>query len=180
VKSLTVALGAMIAASALVYLNESDVTDEADLVAPKEARRGAETAKMDGVVNEKPANVLITESINESLNDAITKERDRTASLAKLNLFRVLEAPPAAAVVAPQVAPPSTPVIMPAPAFSFLGSFTEGAELQAIIQIGEKVEFVKPSQVIAGFRVDSVDSNALGWTHEPTSIKGLLRARVAK
>jgi hypothetical protein len=87
-----------------------------------------------------------------------------------------LEQPPpppvaAAAVVAPPV------VVPPAPSFVFLGSFKEGAELQAILQVGEAVEFVKPNQLIAGFRVDSVDTGVLRWTHEATATKGLLQAR---
>jgi hypothetical protein len=175
VKGLTLALGAVVATSALVYLNPGDVSDEADLVSPRPAR---------SIVVDPPARsstdpvTPAPPSIGVVDIEPLARLRDREASLAKTNLFRMLEAPPAPAPAAPPpLAAEPVAVVTPKPSFIFLGSFKEGAELQAIIQVGEKVEFVQANQVIAGFRVDDVSASALSWTHEPTSTKGLLQAR---
>jgi hypothetical protein len=175
VKGLTLALGAVVATSALVYLNPGEVSEEADLVSPRSVR---------SIVLDSPARATADPVAPMSVNtgtaetDSPVRPRDREASLAKTNLFRMLEAPP---VQAPASPPPAAaePVaaVTPKPNFIFLGSVKEGSELQAIIQVGEKVEFVQPNHVIAGFRVDEVSSGALSWTHESTSTKGLLQAR---
>lgn len=184
-KSLTLALGAMVAASAAVYLSTGDVSNEVDLVAPRPARQsgdGSAPISTPTVNVESPAQKGSPNNADgRSENDFVASERDRGAGVAKLNLFRALEAPPAAAPSSPVAAQPA-PVKPPppAPTFGFLGSFKERDELQAIVQVGEDIVFVKPSQIVGGFRVDSVDSNALGWTHEPTATKGFLQARTVK
>jgi hypothetical protein len=178
-KVLTLALGAVVATSAIVYLNAADVSEEADLVAPRQERRiaGVDKATVEIDQIEKP-NV---DQSDISANGGIALERDRTASMAKINLFRVLEAPSVVtAAVAQPVAPAPAPPPTPTPNFVFLGSFREGAELNGIVQVGEQVEFVKPSQLLAGFRIDAVETATLGWTHEPSATKGILRARPVK
>ena len=185
-KVITLALGAMVATSAAVYLTAGDGNDEADLVAPRTAARTVVTpaAPESPLAPAAPAaaNPDVVAKADEALTELVSKERDPDAATAKTNLFRALESPPV--VAAPEVAPaavaPPPPPAAPNPTFVFLGSFREGAELNAIVQDGEKVEFVKPNQIIAGYRVDSIDANAISWTHERTATKGLLRARVAK
>jgi hypothetical protein len=175
VKGLTLALGAVVATSALVYLNPGDGPEEADLVSPRSARSIVVDTAARVAVDPVPPMSVTTATVE---TESLTRPRDREASLAKTNLFRMLEAPPVQAPTAPPpVAAEPVAAMTPKPAFIFLGSFNEGSELQAIIQVGEKIEFVQPNQVIAGFRVDQVSSGALTWTHEPTSTKGLLQAR---
>ena len=185
-KVITLALGALVATSAAVYLTVGDGNDEADLVAPRTAqpveRMVVTPVEPAAPVPAMAANPDALAKADESLTELLSKERDPDAATAKTNLFRALESPPvvAAPVVAPVVVAPPPPPVAPNPTFVFLGSFREGAELNAIVQDGEKVEFVKPNQIIAGYRVDSIDANAINWTHERTATKGLLRARVAK
>jgi hypothetical protein len=196
-KVVTLALGALVATSAAVYLTAGDNNDEADLVAD---RPGGRVVTAPAVVpTQIPAQIpaqsnnseAITKTdaakigaatVDETYGELVAKERDPEASRAKANLFRALESPPvvAAPVVAPVEVAPRPPVVTPNPTFIFLGSFREGAELNAILQVGEKIEFVKASEIVAGFRVDSVDSGTLSWTHEQTATKGQLRARLAK
>jgi hypothetical protein len=182
VKGLTIALGAVVAASALVYLNPEEIPEGADLVAPLQQQRGASVEIPGSAEPSKSVAASRNASVEKTddLDERIPRDRDRAASLAKTNLFRVLEVP--AVVVPPPPAPPveRVPAVTPTPTFSFLGSFNAGAELQAIVQIGEIVELIKPNQIVTGFRIDSIDSGSLGWTHEPTATKGLLRARVIK
>jgi hypothetical protein len=196
-KVITLALGALVATSAAVYLTAGDSNDEADLVAdrpggrvvstpattPTQAQAQATMAPNNNEAISKTDGAKIgAATADEAFGDLVAKERDPEASTAKANLFRVLESPPvvAAPVVAPVEVAPRPPVVTPNPTFVFLGSFREGAELNAILQVGEKIEFVKANQIISGFRVDSVDSGALSWTHEQTATKGQLRARLAK
>jgi hypothetical protein len=178
-KGLTLALGAVVAATAVIYLNEGSVADEADLVAPR-SQRAAVVDAPEKTMPEPPkaAGAIPSEQATSPTPDFVLRERDKEASIAKTNLFRALESPPviqAAASPVETVAP--APVVTPKPNFTFLGSFKEGAELQAIIQVGEKVEFVQRNQIITGFRIDSVDSGALSWSHEPSATKGRLLAR---
>jgi hypothetical protein len=180
VRALTLALGAVVATSALVYLNPASESEEADLVAPRPQRATAvekvETTPQPGV---EPSTGDTVKPIS-SESETTTPGRDRHASFAKTNLFRMLETPPVpVAVTAPAVADVA-PVVTPKPTFVFLGSFKEGDQLQAIVQVGDRVEFVEPNQIVAGFRIDAVKPDALSWTHEPTSTKGLLQARGVK
>ena len=179
-KVLTLALGAVVATSALVYLNPASESEEADLVAPRPQRatvvEKVEAPAQPGVEPSTVDKVKPTSSESETT----TLGRDRLASLAKTNLFRMLEAPPVpVAVTAPAVAA-APAVVAPKPTFVFLGSFKEGDQLQAIVQVDDRVEFVEPNQILAGFRIDAVKPDALSWTHEPTSTKGLLQASGAK
>jgi hypothetical protein len=177
VKVLTLALGAVVATSALVYLSAGGGDEEVDLVAPKVVRSVPLEAPIPGSSTTGTGPSVDSQQI-PVLPEVISKERDRSASLAKTNLFRVLEtpAPPQVAAVSSAVVE-AVPVVTPKPSFVFIGSFKEGAELQAIVQVGEAIEFVKPNQIVAGFRVDSIDSAALRWTHEQSATKGLLQAR---
>jgi hypothetical protein len=178
VKVLTLALGTVVATSAIIYLNASSVEDDADLVAPRSGRSIVIAPASVISADQQPsadANVASSEALAP---EPLMIERDQIASTTKTNLFRALEAPPPNQIAAAsQTASVPEPAARPTPSFSFLGSFREGAELQAILQVGEAVEFAKPNQVVAGFRIDFIDSVALRWTHEPTSTKGLLQAR---
>jgi hypothetical protein len=187
VKVLTLALGAVVATSAVVYLAAGDVKEEVDLVAPRPYPKAALEEQLKAPTPEEvaPANPstrrLSSDAQTASDIGSESKGRDREAMAVKANLFRVLELPPPAVVVAPPpavVAEP-VPVVTPKPGFIFLGSFVEGSELQAIIQMGEKVEFVKPNQIVAGFRVDKVETTSISWTHEPTATNGRLQARIS-
>jgi hypothetical protein len=180
VKGLTLALGALVATTAAVYLNSGNISDEADLVAPRPERTVQIESTVEGSDNASKQGSSTVEGALPS--DFELRDRDSEASRAKMNLFRALEIPPAVkvAVEAPPTVVASKPVVAPRPTFVFLGSFKEGSDLQAILEVGEAIEFAKPTQTIAGFRIDSVDSDALRWTHEATSTSGRLQARAAK
>jgi hypothetical protein len=186
-KSMTLALGALVATSAAVYINAQHAPDDDDLVAPR-----AVVVKPIGMSDPADSNVAPKSSSESKASNeptvaeglpsakAVSLHRDPSAASARFELFRALEAPPKVVTTTEAIIPEKVAPVVPKPAFNLIGTFRDAGELQAIIQNGESVEFASINQVIAGFRVTSIDPTAIGWTHEPTDARGVLNARGAR